>query len=132
MFFYFRHSLNQMLRTFFALVCADRYASCHNRASIRVFSQYKAAIRVIPSVIIFCFLVLVFSTEIRTLSNGVCDARSGVYDIIELIICFITISPITITHVYKTATLSVVKSKDRQQIELFFYFFFSSILTLYG
>jgi hypothetical protein len=195
MFFYFRHSLNQMLRTFFALVCADRYASCNNRARIRALSQYKVAVRVIPAVILFWFLVSIFPTGIRTLSNGVCDARSGVYDmiytiyiisstgifplttmtifgilmiknlrkmhtrvrpsinpstssntgtailrkkdrdmmrmlLIELIICTITISPNTITHIYKTATLNIVKTKDRQQIESFFYFF-SRLFLLY-
>ncbi|UJR17434.1 hypothetical protein I4U23_004329 [Adineta vaga] len=191
MFFYFRHSLNQMLRTFFVLVCIDRYACCSDRARIRAFSQYKVAIRLIPAVWLFWFLVCIFPTAIRTLSNGVCDAKPGVYDIIytvyiisttgilpllgmvitgilmftslrkmrrrvvpatssetgtailrkrdrdmmkmlfiELVICMCTLSPNTITHIYKTATTHVVRTKERQQIESFFYFL-SRLFLLY-
>jgi hypothetical protein len=183
LFFYFRHSLNQMLRTFFVFVCADRYASCSAQANIRAFSQYKVAVRVVPAVIIFWFLVAIIPTGLRVLSNGICDSRSGVYDIIytvyitsstgffplismmifgilmiknlkqmgnrvrpiqssesgghnirkrdrdmmkmlliELIICSITISPNSVTHIYKSATVNVVKSNDRQQIETFVYY----------
>ncbi|CAF1466372.1 unnamed protein product [Adineta ricciae] len=190
-FFYFRHSLNQMLRTFFVLVCADRYACCSDRPKIRAFSQYKVAIRIIPAVWIFWFLVPIFPTLLRTLSNGVCDSKPGVYDIIytvyiisttgilpligmivfgilmfnslrkmrrrvlpntasepgtvnfrkrdrdmmkmlliELIICTITLSPNTITHIYKSATTNEVRTKDRQQIETFFYFL-SRLFLLY-
>jgi hypothetical protein len=168
---------------FFVLVCADRYASCSNQARIRSFSQFKVAVRVIPSVIIFWFLLPIVPTGLRVLSNGVCDARSGTYDIIytvyiisstgffpllsmitfgilmiknlrqmrtrvqpstssesgannlrkrdrdmmrmlliELIICTITISPNTMTHIYKSATTNVVRNKERQQIETFVYF----------
>ncbi|CAF1110830.1 unnamed protein product [Adineta steineri] len=183
MFFYFRHSFNQMLRTFFVLVCADRYACCSDRQKVRAFRQYKVAIRVIPAVWIFWFLLLIFPTLLRTLYNGVCDSRSGVDDIIytvyiisttgivplgsmiifgilmirslrqmrrrivpsmssepggnilrkcdrdmlrmlliELVICTITLSPNTFTHIYKSATTNVIKSKDRQQIETFVYY----------
>jgi hypothetical protein len=183
MFFYFRHSFNQMLRTFFVMVCADRYASSSNRANIRAFSEYKVAVRVIPSVIIFWFLLPILPTGLRVLSNGVCDARSGAYDtiytvyivsstgifplvtmitfgilmiknlgkmrnrvqpstsseaaanilrkrdrdmmrmlLVEIIICSITISPNSITHIYKSASANVVKSKDRQAIETFTYY----------
>jgi len=183
MFFYFRHAFNQMLRTFFVLVCADRYASCSKSAKIRSFSQYKVAVRMVPCVLIFWFLITIIPTGLRTLSNGVCDSRTGTYDIIytvyitsstgffpligmitfgilmiknlkkmrnrvqpivssesgannlrkrdrdmmrmlliELIICSITISPNTITHIYKSATVNVVKSVARQQIESFSYY----------
>lgn len=183
LFFYFRHSLNQILRTFLVVVCADRYAASSEKANIRAFSSYEVAIRVIPTVLIFWFLVPIIPTGLRTLSNNVCDARGGVFDIIytvyiisttgfysltgmtifailmiknlrkmrnrvrpststesgvntirkkdrdmmkmlliELIICIITISPNTILHIYKTATDSIVKTKERQQIETFVYF----------
>jgi hypothetical protein len=191
MFFYFRHAFNQMLRTLFVVICADRYASCSTRSNIRAFSQYKVAVRVTAFVVIFWFLVTIIPTGLRTLSNGVCDARSGTCDIIytvyitcftgifpilpmiifgiliiknlkemrtrvqptaslesgatilrkrdrdmmkmlliELMICTITIAPNNVTHIYKTATAYVVKTKERQQIETFVYYI-SRVFLLY-
>ena len=81
MFFYFRHTLNQIFRTFFVLVCADRYACCSDRSRVRAFSQYRVAIRLIPAVWIFWLLVSILPTLTRQLYDGVCDAFPGIYDI---------------------------------------------------
>jgi hypothetical protein len=83
--FYLRHAFNQLMRTFFVLACADRYASCSERANIRAFSRYQTAMRVIPVVLLFWLIVAIFPTMLRTLDHGVCDARSGAFDIIYTI-----------------------------------------------
>jgi hypothetical protein len=80
--FYLRHAFNQLMRTFFVIACADRYASCSQKTSIRALSRYEVARRVIPAVILFWLVVAILPTMIRTLENGKCDARSGVYDVI--------------------------------------------------
>ena len=83
--FYLRHAFNQLMRTFFVLACADRYACSSKEAKIRAFSRDIIAVRLIPLVSLFWLLVAIFPTMLRTLHHGKCDARSGVYDIIYTI-----------------------------------------------
>ena len=83
--FYLRHAFNQLMRTFFVLACADRYAACSRRANIRAFSRHEVAVRVIPCASLFWLIVSMFPTNIRTLENGKCDARSGAFDTIYTI-----------------------------------------------
>ncbi len=71
--FYFRHSFNQMMRSFFIFACADRYAISSNNLRIRSFSRYYVAIRVIVAVILFWLLLFIFPTTlIRSLEDGRC------------------------------------------------------------
>jgi len=65
------------MRVFFVLACANHYAITSNRARIRSFSQYRVAIRVIPSVILFWLLLAIFPTMLHSITNGVCDVMSG-------------------------------------------------------
>ena len=187
--FYFRHTINQMMRTFFVLACADRYAISSQHARIRSFSRYEVAIRVIPGVVLFWFVLGVFPTMLRTLENGKCDARPGwsaavlsVYILIVLgivpLLCLIGFSvllkinlvrmrsrvhatpntqpslrrrdqdllrmllieiafytctaiPLTVNLLYRYNTQSVIRSRERQQIEGFIYYMISPFL-LYG
>ncbi|CAF1459113.1 unnamed protein product [Adineta steineri] len=114
MFFYFRHSFNQMLRTFFVLACADRYACCSDRQKVRAFSQSLRQMRrrIVPSM----------SSEPGGNILRKRDRDMLRMLLIELVICTITLSPNTFTHIYKSATANVIKSKDRQQIETFVYY----------
>ena len=75
--FYLRHSINQMMRTFFILACADRYAISSQHPRIRSLSRYKVVIRVIPCVILFWLWVAIFPTALNTLANGRCASRLG-------------------------------------------------------
>jgi hypothetical protein len=80
--YYLRHSFNQMMRTFFVLVCADRYALSSNQARIRSFSQYRVTIWFIPLTMLFWFLLSIFPLMLRSLVNGVCGVRSGLSAVI--------------------------------------------------
>jgi hypothetical protein len=75
--FYLRHVFSEMMRTFFVLACADRYAMSSNHARIRSFSRYKVAIRLIPSIILFWLLVGIFPVMLYSLENGRCSGKSG-------------------------------------------------------
>lgn len=80
--FYFRHSFNQMMRTFFIFACADRYAISSNNVRIRSFSRYQIAVRVILCVPIFWFLLSIFPIMLRSLDNGTCGGKEGLPSII--------------------------------------------------
>jgi hypothetical protein len=80
--YYLRHAFNQMMRTFFVLACADRYALSSNQARIRSFSQYRVTIWVIPLTMLFWFLLSIFPLMLRSLVNGVCGVRSGLSAVI--------------------------------------------------
>ncbi len=80
--FYFRHSFNQMMRTFFIFACIDRYAISSNSVRIRSFSRYSIAVRVIICVPIVLLLVSIFPTLLRSLENGKCEGKSGLPSII--------------------------------------------------
>jgi hypothetical protein len=89
--YYLRHALNELMRTFFVLACADRYASSSKHVNIRAYSRLEVAKRVIPSVSIFWSIVAVFPTMLRTLSNGVCGTTSGILGVIYGIYVLITL-----------------------------------------
>jgi hypothetical protein len=74
---YLRHVFNQMMRTFFVLACADRYAISSNHARIRTFSRYQVAIRLMPSVTLFWLLLGIFPAILYSLENGRCTIKSG-------------------------------------------------------
>ncbi|CAF0861326.1 unnamed protein product [Adineta steineri] len=115
--FYLRHSFNELMRTFFVLACADRYASSSTQAKIRRFSQYKVAIRVIPSVLLFWFIVSIFPTVMRTLDKGVCDARSRVIHTVYAIYILLSLGifPLTGSSVFAILLIKNMKS-IRQRI----------------
>ena len=88
---YFVQVFNQTMRTLIVIACADRYAICNERASIRLFSQYQVAIKVIPSVFLFWIIFAILPTMLYSIENNLCDAKSGIYDLINSIytlICF--------------------------------------------
>ena len=79
---YFRHAFNQMMRTFFILACANRYAMSSNQARIRSFSQYKTTIRIIPSVIVFWLSLSIFPTVLQSKTDGKCEAGNPLTKVI--------------------------------------------------
>lgn len=99
--FYLRHAFNQLMRTFFVIACADRYACSSKQAKIRAFSRDIVAVRAIPAVVLFWLLIAIFPTMLRTLHDGKCDARSGAYDIIYTIYILITLG------IFPLVTLSI-------------------------
>jgi hypothetical protein len=195
MYFYLCHVLSQMMRTFIVLACVDRYASCSDRARIRLFSQYRTTIRIVPAVVFFWLLVGPFPSLLQTSQNGSCDVfdytqfviysvyiifalgiiplagmitfgsllliklrkmRARVQPIpntghstsakvlrkrdremirmlsIEIIAYTITTTPITIVLIYRAATLTLVKSVERQQIEIFISYFTREFLLYFN
>lgn len=80
--YYLRHVFSQSMRTFFILACADRYASCNRRVYIRSFSRYIVAIRIVPLVLLIWLLLGILPTMCYSVTNGICDAPSGLSDII--------------------------------------------------
>ena len=89
--FYLRHAFNQLMRTFFVIACADRYACSSKQAKIRAFSRDVVAVRIIPLVILFWLLIAILPTMLRTLHDGKCDARLGVYDIMYTVYILMTL-----------------------------------------
>lgn len=79
--YYLRHAFSQSMRSFLVLACADRYATCNNRARTRLFSRYQIAIRIIPFVIVFWLILAIFPTMLYSITDGVYDAIHGVPDI---------------------------------------------------
>jgi hypothetical protein len=80
---YFRHTFNQIMRTFVVLTCADHCAATSQYARIRSFSQFKVAIRVIPFVFIFWFVIGFFPTMLGSLLSGTCSTSTGLYAILN-------------------------------------------------
>ena len=80
---YFRHTFNQIMRTFVVLSCADRFAVTSQYARIRSFSQFKVAIRVIPSVFILWLVIGFFPTMLGSLLSGTCSTSTGLYTILN-------------------------------------------------
>ena len=111
--FYIRHTCNQLTRTFLVFACADRYASCSNRANIRAFNRPKMTKRMTLSAILFWLILSVFPIMLRTLDNGVCDARSGVYNIIYTVYIVIVIGLIPVGNML---TFTILLTKSLKQI----------------
>jgi hypothetical protein len=113
--FYIRNSLNQMTRTFLVLAGADRFASCSDRANIRAFNQPKIAKRIILSTIVFWLIHAIFPTLLRTLYNGVCDARNGVDEIIYTIDMVLVIGFIPVVSMLTFVILLTKSLKHMRQ-----------------
>ncbi|UJR32406.1 hypothetical protein I4U23_019868 [Adineta vaga] len=82
---------NQSMRTFIVIACADRYAICSRQATIRSFSQYKVAIRVIVFVFIFWLFLALLPTMQYSNENNICEVMRGVPNLIDSIytlVCF--------------------------------------------
>ncbi|CAF1228092.1 unnamed protein product [Adineta ricciae] len=80
--FYFRHSFNQMMRTYFICACIDRYAISSGNKRIRSFSRFRIAVYIIISVPIFWFLLALWPNTLNTLENGRCGGKKGLSAII--------------------------------------------------
>lgn len=80
---YFRHAFNQMMRTFFILACADRYAISINNLRVRSFSRYQIAFRIIPSVIlVWLVLAILLATLTHLQESGRCTSSTTLTSII--------------------------------------------------
>ncbi|CAF3338935.1 unnamed protein product [Rotaria socialis] len=110
--YYFRHVFSQSMRTFFVIICVDRYASCNNRVFIRSFSRHKIAIRVIPLVMIFWILLGLFPTMLYTVSNGVCDVQSGLPNILYSAYIMIVLGIFPLVTLCTFGVLMVINLKE--------------------
>lgn len=89
---YFRHSLNQIMQSFFILARIDRYIISSDNQRIRSFSSYRIAFYAVPCVV-FCWLLLpLFPTLLRSAMSGVCATRNNTDTIIFLVCTLITVS----------------------------------------
>ena len=113
--FYLRHGFNQLMRTFFVLACADRYAACSRKPNIRAFSRCEVARRVIPCTSLFWLIVAIFPTMIRTLENGKCDARGGAFDTIYTIYILFTLG---IFPLVSLSTFGVLMTRNLKEMRL--------------
>lgn len=89
--FYFRHSLNQMMRTFFILACIDRYIISSDNQRIRSFSNYRTALSIIPGVILFWLLLPIFPTLLRSANTVTCGTSNSTNTIKFLIYTLIMV-----------------------------------------
>jgi hypothetical protein len=80
--FYFRHIFNQMMRTFFVLTCAERYAILSGNRCIRALSKFKTTIYIIPSVMLLWFLLAIFPVMELSIVNGICSAKDDLSNIL--------------------------------------------------
>ena len=127
--FYIRHSFNQMMRTFFILCCADRYASSSTNVRLRSFSRFRVAIWIIPNVAILWFLLAIFPVMLRTLQNGKCEGKSGLPSIILSVYIALVVGILPLISMLVFALLMLKNLKDiRTRIQPIA----SSDLTTYG
>lgn len=178
-----------MMRSFIVLACIDRYAMCSVQARIRSFSNYRVALRLIPTIVVLWLIVTSYIPALHSIENGRCGMFDAVYlliytiynitttgffppfamtlfsvliminlkrirvrvqpttvesvtqgtvrkrdrdllrmTLIEVMIYMITTTPYTIVLVYSTATRSMSKSREQQQIESFITYVAQSFL----
>jgi hypothetical protein len=97
--FYFRHAFNQMMRSFFILACANRYAISSNQLRIRSFGRYQITVRIIPSVILFWLVLSIFPAVLLTAKNGSCVASNSLNGILVSIYLLIVLGIIPLASV---------------------------------
>jgi len=117
--FSFRHSFNQMMRSFFILACADRYAISSNNLRIRSFSRYYVAVRIIVVVILVWLLLPILpSILIHSLENGSCVINTTLDNILFSVysLVFIGFIPLGGMMIF-TVLLYINLKKMRRRIQ---------------
>lgn len=109
--YYLRHVFSQLMRIFFVLACADRYATSSSRPCIRSFSRPQVAFHVIPVVIIFWVLLGIFPTMLYSITNGVCDAPSGLLNIMYSVYIMIVLGILPLLSMFTFGILMVLNLK---------------------
>ena len=75
---YFIHTASMCFRYILVLVCADRYALCNTRASVRALSRPAIAYRSIAFIIVFWYVASLHLAILEDVQNGRCGVF-GVY-----------------------------------------------------
>jgi hypothetical protein len=101
------------MRIFFVLACADRYASSSKQVNIRAYCRCDLARRVIAAVVIFWFIVAVFPTMLRTLSNGSCAARTGTLGVVYAVYILVTLGFLPLAGL---SVFGVLMTKNLKQL----------------
>ncbi|CAF1482246.1 unnamed protein product [Adineta ricciae] len=83
--FYVRHASFQMMRHYKVLACIDRFALSSLNMTIRQFSQYKVAKRMVIIGGIFWVLAVIFFAAVRTVENHSCNIFDDLYALIYTI-----------------------------------------------
>ncbi|CAF1540080.1 unnamed protein product [Adineta ricciae] len=83
--FYVRHTSFQMMRHYKVLACIDRFALSSMDATIRTFSQYRIAKRMVIIGGILWALIVIFFAAIRTIENSSCNIFDPLYSLIYTI-----------------------------------------------
>jgi hypothetical protein len=113
--FYVRHAFNQMMRSFFIFTCADRYAISSNNVRLRSFSRYTIALRTIVCVALFWFVLSIFPVMLRSLKNGKCESKNGVYTIVFSIYILVVLGIFPILSMAIFTLLLKINLKNRRR-----------------
>ena len=114
---YFTHTSLQMTRFYLLLACFDRYAISSANIRIRNFGRVAVARRMIPVVIVFCYLIaihLIIFLDIVRSACGLFHKSASVYNSIYTILT-ISISIPLLMLIFALLTFYNLRKRQRQR-----------------
>ncbi len=119
---YFTNTSLQMTRFYLLLACFDRYAISSANVQIRKFGNIAVARRMIPIVMIFCYLIaihLIIFLEIVKNTCGLFNKSPSIYNSIYTILTISILIPVLMLT-FALLTFYNLKKRQRFQPETLF------------
>ena len=119
---YFTHTSLQMTRFYLLLACFDRYAVSSQNIYIRKFGTLTVVHRIIPIVIIFCYLIaihMIIFLDIVGNSCGLFHVSASTYNSIYVIVTISILIPVSMFTIALLIFYNLKKrQKQRQNLQL--------------